>query len=59
MILFYPVGTRDAYATGINATMVDNEQNTGNVYDLQGRRLNHQIARKGLYIKDGKKIIVR
>lgn len=77
MILFYPVGTRDAYksavcwkeffddnveeldATGINATMVDNDQNIGNVYDLQGRRLNHQIARKGLYIKDGKKIIVR
>jgi hypothetical protein len=29
------------------------------VYDLQGRRLDNSLMKKGLYIKDGKKIIKR
>lgn len=28
-------------------------------YDLQGRRVNHQPTRKGVYIKNGKKMIVK
>jgi hypothetical protein len=29
------------------------------VYDLQGRRIDNSLIKKGLYIKDGKKIIKR
>lgn len=43
-------------ATGIDAVEMLNELN-GNVYDLQGRKVNS--AKKGIFIQNGKKIIVR
>ena len=36
----------------------DNSLKSSNLYDLQGRRLQHTPA-KGLYIQDGKKRVVR
>ena len=31
----------------------------GRVYDLQGRRVNSGALEKGVYIKDGKKIMIK
>ena len=42
---------------GINATLVNNENVTGKVYDLQGRCVAHPT--KGLYFVNGKKVIVK
>lgn len=43
-------------ATGIDAIEMLNELN-GNVYDLQGRKVNS--AKKGIFIQNGKKIVVK
>ena len=43
-------------ATGIDAATMLDELN-GNVYDLQGRKV--MKAQKGLYIQNGKKIVVK
>ena len=43
-------------ATGIDAVEMLNELN-GNVYDLQGRKVNS--AKKGIFIQNGKKIVVK
>ena len=45
-----------AIATGIDAVEMLNELN-GNVYDLQGRKVNS--AKKGIFIQNGKKIVVK
>lgn len=49
--------------TGIGAALQDNGQmkNGNTIYDLQGRMLNSQFSqlKKGLYIRNGKKIIIR
>lgn len=42
-------------ATGISATLMNNEEVNGEVYDLQGRRVSQPA--KGLYIVNGKKYI--
>ncbi len=44
------------FATGINSLQSDATQN-GSIYDLQGRRVTS--ARKGLYIVDGKKVMIK
>ena len=54
--------TRGAYGIGdgttaIDATLIDNEETNDNWYDLQGRRI-QQPSKAGLYIKNGKKVIV-
>ena len=45
-----------AIATGIDAVEMLNELN-GNVYDLQGRKVNS--AKKGIFLQNGKKIVVK
>ena len=47
-------------ATGIRATLNDNGEtlNDNCVYDLQGRKVNN-LRQKGLYIRNGKKYIIR
>ena len=44
--------------TGINGIDID-DANDGNWYDLNGRKLQGKPAQKGLYIKDGKKVVVK
>ena len=45
----------DPTTTGISSTLLNTEN--GNAYDLQGRRV--QNTQKGLYIINGKKVIVQ
>lgn len=45
-------------ATPIQEVDADKEDHTI-LYDLQGRRLNGQVTKKGLYIKKGKKLVVK
>ena len=47
-------------ATGIRATLNDNGETLNDycVYDLQGRKMNN-LRQKGLYIRNGKKYIIR
>ena len=47
----------EASATGIADVKIDNTTN-GAIYDLSGRRVNTP-QRKGIYIQNGKKILVR
>ena len=44
----------DEIATGIGQVTIDNDQD---LYDLQGRRVQH--AQKGLYIKNGKVVVIK
>ena len=45
--------------TGIET--INNEQSVKNngLYDLNGRRLNSTQLKKGLYIKNGKKVVIK
>lgn len=46
--------------TGINVSkqiIDDNEDNA--IYDLQGRRFDHQPLPRGIYVKNGKKILIK
>ena len=43
--------------TGINSAIVNNAVKDGKIYDLQGRQV--QKAQKGLYIINGKKVLVK
>jgi hypothetical protein len=36
-----------------------NDNENGEWYDLNGRKLNGKPAQKGIYIKNGKKIVVK
>ena len=46
--------------TGISATLNDNvEMRSDEVYDLQGRRLEPSVLKKGLYVKNGKKTVIK
>ena len=45
--------------TGIDASLVNSEEVNSVWYDLNGRKLNGKPAQKGIYIKNGKKIIVK
>ena len=44
--------------TGIG-TVIANGDGTDRYYDLQGRKLSVKPAQKGVYIRDGKKIVVK
>lgn len=55
---FYGFGDDDdATAIEIPAT-VSNIEN-GEIYDLMGRRIEGQPTRKGIYVKNGRKIIIK
>ena len=45
--------------TGIANVSGKNADVTGNVFDLQGRQMNNAQLKKGLYILNGKKQIVK
>ena len=45
--------------TGVDASLVNSEEVNSVWYDLNGRKLNGKPAQKGIYIKNGKKIIVK
>jgi hypothetical protein len=46
--------------TGIDATLVNSEKvNSEEWYDMQGRKLEGKPARKGVYISNGKKVVVK
>ena len=45
--------------TGLDASLVNSEEVNSVWYDLNGRKLNGKPAQKGIYIKNGKKIIVK
>ncbi|MBP5322529.1 MAG: CotH kinase family protein [Bacteroidaceae bacterium] len=53
---FTPYDFDISFDTGINDEIFDSEDET--IYDLMGRRLN-EIPTKGIYIKNGKKVLVR
>jgi len=46
----------DGDATSIDDLQIDDSRFVSPVYDLQGRRVSHP-TKKGIYIKDGKKIV--
>jgi hypothetical protein len=46
-----------AISTGIRPSLVDADSR--NIYDLQGRKVNGQQPKSGIYIRDGKKVIMR
>ena len=49
-----------AGATGIDATLMNSEEvNSEEWYDMQGRKLEGKPARKGVYISNGKKVVVK
>ena len=45
--------------TGLDASLVNSEEVNSVWYDLNGRKLNGKPAQKGIYIKNGKKIVVK
>ena len=45
--------------TGVDASLVNSEEVNSVWYDLNGRKLNGKPAQKGVYIKNGKKIVVK
>lgn len=47
------------YTTGINSPVVDANEQSPYWYDLQGRRTNQRPTRSGLYIHQGKKIVIK
>ena len=55
--LYFYGGVSIDDVTGINASLMNNEKVNNGVYDLQGRRV--ETPKKGLYILDGKKVIIR
>ena len=54
--IFFSFGEVDA--TGIDEVSVKADEDNGEVFDLQGRRMKGNLA-KGIYIKNGKKFIVK
>jgi hypothetical protein len=46
-----------AISTGIRSSFIDADLK--NVYDLQGRKINGQQTKAGIYIRGGKKVIIR
>ena len=55
--LYFYGGVSIDDVTGINASLMNNEKVNNGVYDLQGRRV--ETPKKGLYILDGKKVVIR
>ncbi len=54
--IFFSFGEMDA--TGFDEVSVKADEDNGEVFDLQGRRIKGNLA-KGIYIKNGKKFIVK
>jgi hypothetical protein len=49
-----------AGTTGIDASLMNSEEvNSEEWYDMQGRKLEGKPARKGVYISNGKKVVVK
>ena len=48
---------RNNIPTGIDATLVNSEKVNSGIFDLQGRPVTS--PKRGLYIKNGKKIVIR
>lgn len=46
-------------ATGVNEVIGVKEVNDGSWYDLNGRKLNGMPTKKGVYILNGKKVVVK
>ena len=46
-------------ATGISQVENDKSSTEGRVYDMQGRRMEGSTLKKGLYIRGGKKVVVK
>ena len=44
--------------TSIDASLVNSEEVNSVWYDLNGRKLNGKPSQKGIYIKNGKKVVV-
>lgn len=56
----HPVLYNTGITTGVEAiSITDGLQNDGPVYDLMGRKVSEKTLRKGVYIKNGKKFVVR
>ena len=53
----HPVLYNTGIITGIQDVRDSNSLENGNVYDLQGHKVNASGMNKGIYIKNGKKII--
>ena len=54
----YLTNNADYSPNGIDAVRLMPVGGDGRVYDLQGRRVNSGALEKGVYIKDGKKIMI-
>ena len=53
------VGGNGTDPDGIDAVFSDNEETEEKWYDLNGRRLSGKPTTKGLYIKDGRKVVIK
>jgi hypothetical protein len=49
----------DNETTGVNEVIEFNEVSDDTLYDLNGRKLNAAPKRKGVYVKDGQKVVVK
>ena len=47
------------YSTGINSLTPDPSPRRGEVFDLQGRRIDNSKLPRGIYIKDKKKVLIK
>ena len=45
--------------TGIKPTITDNNIKSGAIYNLQGRRIHSTYLKPGIYIRDGKKMLIK
>ena len=54
-------GEGEAKPTGVGAALMNNEERIMNneVYDLQGRRIDGARLNRGVYIKNGRKVVVK
>ena len=48
----------DGETTSIGATLVNSEEVNSDVYDLQGRKV-QKLSKKGLYLNNGRKVVVK
>ena len=46
-------------ATGVNEVIEVNEVSDDTLYDLNGRKLNGEPTRKGVYIQNGRKVVIK
>ena len=53
------IGFNEGGATAIEVPAATNNVENGEIYDLTGRRIESQPAKKGIYVKNGKKFIVK